>query len=206
MFVSQSLKLAPRITPAGSFLGAGYTCRYLTLSSGIRISAPSASIARWRASSASFSLAAALASLSATCCGNSSSFFEPSMKWMMMPRFSLMPCFLPSHRLQVAGAQRYPLADVEAVAVAPLQRAMLAVVHAHRHLVVCLTQPLAHLRRAGRAEVPRLRPSLVELEARHGADHRAGIERGSAADLAGRARRARRGRGRAQLAHRAHLA
>src|SRR5262245_28167136 len=131
----------------------------------------------WRASSPSFSLAAALASLTATCCGNSSSFFEPSMKWMMMPRFSLIVAPLCSHRFQLARAQRDALADVETVAVAPLQGAVRAVVHAHRDFPEGLAQARAHFRRAVRAEVPGVGPALVELEARHRADDRTGIER-----------------------------
>src|SRR5512144_1227892 len=108
-------------------------------SKGITTRAPSASITRWRASSASLTLAAAATSASAICCGNSSSFFEPSMKWMMRPRFSLMSALLSGlSRLDLARAQRDALADVEAVAVAAPHGTALAAVHQHGQLVVGL--------------------------------------------------------------------
>src|SRR6478735_1201454 len=121
-------------------------------SNGMTIRAPSASIVRLRASRRSFSLAAAATSPAAICGGNSSSFFEPSMKWMMMPRFSLIDCLpVGSHRLQLARAQRDALADVEAIAVAPAHGAPLAAVHDDGHLVVHVAQALAHVGRAGGA-------------------------------------------------------
>src|SRR3954469_19505880 len=67
------------------------------LSKGMTTNAPSASMTRLRASSASFRRWACVWS-SGACFGNSSVLVEPSMKWMTMPRFS--PLFSLMRRLE----------------------------------------------------------------------------------------------------------
>src|SRR5262245_55697864 len=160
----------------------------------------------WRAWSASLIFAAAIASLSATCGGNSSRFFEPSMKWITMPRLlSLIVVSPGSHRLELAAAQRHALPDLVAVAVAALERAALAHVHRHRDLVVGLAQARLHLGGAGGAEAPALARIVARAPAErgHGADHRPGVE---ALRAAGGGALAARAAGGADLADRADLA
>src|SRR5688572_4570450 len=137
-------------------------------SNGMTTNAPSASITRWRASSASFSRTASDAS-SSVCWGNSSSFFEPSTKWMMRRRCSAMR-FLPGlHRFELARAQRYALPDAEAMHIAAPERAAFADVHRHGDLVRGFAQARLHLGRAGGAEAPALGLAAAETELRHSA-------------------------------------
>src|SRR3954467_8596399 len=67
------------------------------VSKGMTTNAPSASMTRLRASSASFRRWASVWS-SGACFGNSSVLVDPSMKWMTMPRFS--PLFSLMRRLE----------------------------------------------------------------------------------------------------------
>src|SRR5512134_2589456 len=149
-------------------------------SNGITTSAPSASITRWRASSASLRRAARVASASASCCGNSSSLLVPSVKWMMRRRASAMSaspsvsCLL--HWFQLAAAHGDALAHMEPMRLAGAHRAALTGVHRHRHLVARLAEARLHLRRSGGAEGPAFGAPAVEAELRDGADHRFGVE------------------------------
>src|SRR5688572_10948115 len=171
-------------------------------SKGMTISAPSASITRWRASSASLMRAAMAPSLSEICCGNSTTFLEPSTKWMMSRRCSAMPGLPDLHRLEIAAAQRDALADAEAMGVLAAQRAGLADVHRHGHFVGGRAQALLHLRRAARAETPALGATAVVAKLRHRPHHPVGVEPGRAAR---RGARRRVGVALVHLADRAHL-
>src|SRR5882672_11303294 len=77
------------------------------------------------------------------------SFICPSLRFR-----SCVPSPLRKHRFDLSGPQRHALADLEARAVAPLDRASLARVHLHGDLVRALPDLRLHLRRSHGADAP----------------------------------------------------